>query len=271
MLNPLNDFFYQTLGPESGKKLVFLHGLMGTSANWRKIVPTFEADYQILIYDQRGHGRSFQPKSGYKPEDFAEDLRRILDALGWKTINLVGHSMGGRNSMVFASLYPERVEKLVIEDITVEPPTETMGRISDWLQMIPTPFASKLKAKEFLSNDFVQMLGGGKGAQTLGAFFYTNLDEKTPGVVDWRFYKPGIEETMDLGRVQDRWREWRALTMPTLLIRGEKSLELPRKDFEKMLSLQPNARGVEIAGAGHWVHSEKPEAFTDALREFLTF
>src|SRR4051812_15656878 len=114
----LSQFHHQIAGNPAGHKLVFLHGLMGSASNWRKITPAFENDYQILIYDQRGHGRSFKPISGYTPADFAGDLKNIIDELGWEKIHLVGHSMGGRNALEFAQLFPRRIDHLVIEDIT---------------------------------------------------------------------------------------------------------------------------------------------------------
>src|SRR5512135_2152018 len=98
----LDNFSYQVLGNEKGAKVVFLHGLMGSGVNWRKIAQSLEADYQVLIFDQRGHGRSFQPSSGYAPEDYANDLALILEELRWEKILLVGHSMGGRNALHFA-------------------------------------------------------------------------------------------------------------------------------------------------------------------------
>ena len=110
----IEQFHHQISGNPSGNKLVFLHGLMGSMTNWRRITPAFENDYQILTYDQRGHGRSFHPQHGYKPTDFAGDLKAILDELGWYNIHLVGHSMGGRNALEFAYLFPRRADKLVI-------------------------------------------------------------------------------------------------------------------------------------------------------------
>ena len=109
----LQNFNYKILGNlQSEKYLVFLHGLMGSGINWSSIAKLFAEDYQILIYDQRGHGRSFQPQEGYHPNDYAEDLYKILRELDWDKINLVGHSMGGRNALSFAQLYPDSLQKL---------------------------------------------------------------------------------------------------------------------------------------------------------------
>ena len=62
---------------------------MAFSANWRKIASRLESEFQCLIYDQRGHGRSFKPETGYTPEVFAEDLYKITNELGWDRFHLV--------------------------------------------------------------------------------------------------------------------------------------------------------------------------------------
>src|SRR5690606_32763910 len=108
----------------------------------------------ILTYDQRGHGRSFKPESGYSPEDYANDLEKILNELGWERIHLVGHSMGGRNALSFASRFPQRVISLVIEDISPESNPGDVARYEKLLNRVPTPFQSKKDAKDFLLNDF---------------------------------------------------------------------------------------------------------------------
>lgn len=89
----LKQFNFDIRGPEDGPKLVFLHGLMGSWTNWRRIFADFETSYRILSFDQRGHGKSLRPDDGYAPEDFAGDLVTILKELGWQTVRLVGHSM----------------------------------------------------------------------------------------------------------------------------------------------------------------------------------
>ena len=90
----LNNFNYQILGQKANPKLVFLHGLMGFGSNWRTMARHFEERYEILLYDQRGHGRSFQPAE-YRLDDYADDLDKITAELGWTSFILVGHSLGG--------------------------------------------------------------------------------------------------------------------------------------------------------------------------------
>ena len=260
-MNFLNQFHYQLYGDQNHPKLVFLHGLMGFGANWRKVVSSLEDQFHILTLDQRGHGRSIKPETGYAPENYSDDLIEILNELGWDKIHLVGHSMGGRNALNFAARFPQRVISLVIEDISPEPKISDVEKYEKLLGRVPTPFENKKAAKEFLLNDF--------GDPVLGNYFYSNLVENDQGLVDWRFSKKGILDTVRLGREKDRWSEWRALKMPTLLIRGEKSQDLPQDIYEKMLKENMHVDGVVIKDAGHWVHFDQPEQFIKELKTFL--
>lgn len=251
-------------------KLVFLHGVMGFSSNWRRVSKAFEDIYEVLVYDQRGHGRSFHPDHGYAPDDYAADLERILDELGWKKIHLVGHSMGGRVALHFASFSSARVEKLVLEDIG---PVLQPGRaefVSKVLDRIPTPFPSRVAAKEYFDHQFAKDFKDQRKAGDLAQFLYANIQETSSGHCVWRFNEQGIRESVAQGREDEHWDRFCRLPMPVLVIRGEESLDLPKPVFERMQMVNPHVKGVEIKGAGHWVHSEQPEEFIRVTREFLT-
>lgn len=265
----LNSFNYELLGPADGPKLVFLHGLLGSGANWRKVTPHFQERFQILLFDQRGHGRSMQPESGYSPRDYALDLARILDELKWNAIYLVGHSMGGRNAMQFAADFPRRTIKLVIEDIGPEANRRSIENIERLLALVPTPFSTRAEAKKFLLEKFPGLIKTNPQAQTLAQYFYSNIVEK-PGVgADWRFSKSGILQSVREGRSHDYWDLWERISSPTLLIRGGDSDELSPEIYQEMLRRRPVTRGLEIPNAGHWVHFDQAEAFAAAIREFF--
>ncbi|MEO0335969.1 MAG: alpha/beta hydrolase [Pseudomonadota bacterium] len=264
----LKDFHHQIVGQPEAPKLVFLHGLMGSGGNWRRIAKTFQENYQVLTYDQRGHGRSFHAES-YKVEDFSSDLKAILDELGWDTVTLVGHSMGGRNAFHFASQHPVRVQKLVIEDISPAPDEASSEKIRRMINLVPTPFADRKQAKAFFENDFPKALLGNPQAKTLADYFYTNMAEQPDGSTSWRFHLQGIFETMDQGRISERWAEVEGLKMPTLWMRGSESQDLSKEHFQRVLDLNAIIRGVEIAPSGHWIHFDQPEKFIQSLMDFF--
>ncbi len=241
---------------------------MGFGLNWRTIAKHFEDQYQILTYDQRGHGRSFHPVGGYEPETYAEDLKLILDELGWNAITLVGHSMGGRNALEFAHRFPNDVRRLVIEDIGPQMQASTVNSLEKLLDEVPTPFASKREAKAFFEGPFLAR-DTSQARVGLAQFLYANLTENEQKQAVWRFYEPGIRASIAIGRAKDRWAQIEALQMPTLLLRGELSTDLSRPIFEEILHRNPKIEGVEIKGVGHWIHSEKPAEFIQALESFF--
>jgi esterase len=269
----LDQFNYSILGQNDQNRVVFIHGLMAFSANWRKIASRIQNDYQCLIYDQRGHGRSFKPDSEYSPEVYASDLKQMTNELGWDRFHLVGHSMGGRNAMVFADLYPDKLKSLVIEDMGPDSDANAVKYYEDMLNSIPTPFFSKDEMKAFFSNDFEKKFQSKEAIAVLSSFLQANIESvsegSSAGLFDWRFSKKAILQTVKEGHTKDRWREISNLKMPTLLIRGENSHILKKDVFDRMVQSNPNIQGLEIKQAGHWIHYEKYEEFTSILREFL--
>lgn len=243
--------------------------MMAFSANWRKIASRLEGDFQCLIYDQRGHGRSFKPESGYSPEDFAEDLYKITNELGWDRFHLVGHSMGGRNVMVFAHKHPEKVKTLTIEDMGPDRNPSSLNYYHQMLDVIPTPFLNKEGVKTFFDNEFFKKFTPKEPASILSAFLQANLEEKPDGKYDWKFSKQAVYEMVREGHEKDRWLEVSSFKMPVLLIRGEQSHVLKAETFDKMLQVNPQITGVTIPGVGHWVHFEKYIEFLAELRNFI--
>lgn len=272
----VDQFFVQITGPAdpSAPALVFLHGVMGYALNWRRVAKAFESEYRVLAYDSRGHGRSVhgdlaaQPDL-YSPESLAEDLRLILDDLGWQKVAVIGHSMGGRVAYTFAARYPERVVGAVIEDIgpNMSPVgTSTVARV---LSTVPVPFADKKAARAWFSSEFPKHFADLRNAAALAEWLYANITESESGQAVWRFHVDGVRAAVEAGHTQERWDEIRALKCPTLVVRGEHSTDLPHDVLAKMLATNPLIRGVEIPGAGHWVHSDQLEPFIAALRPFL--
>ena len=100
-------------------------------------------------------------------------------------------------------------------------------------------------------------------------FFYANLEEKSDGHFDWKFSKQGVLETLWKARTLNQWTQFDGLKMPTLLMRGERSEDLPAELYEEILRRNPRIEGRGVPGAGHWVHAEKPKETTEILESFL--
>ena len=132
----------------------------------------------VWLYDQRGHGRSFQPSEGYSPEHYADDLKKMVDELGWKKFVLVGHSMGGRNVLNFAARHPDYISHLVIEDIGPEANPQAHEYYEYLLNLVPTPFATRAEAKKYFFEDFVNTAKTRENIQVMANYFYSNMAEQ---------------------------------------------------------------------------------------------
>lgn len=259
------SLYHRIHGPNPPAKtpVVFLHGLMGFAANWGKIWPKIEgAGLSCLVLDQRGHGRSEKPATGYSPDDYAHDLRGLLEFVGWNRAHIVGHSMGGRVALHFCALYPEFAASLTMEDSGAEARPDRLLWIKELLGKIPTPFPDRDSAKAFFEQHY-------RNDPMTGWFLHANLEEKSGGQWDWRFHAPGMVETVASGRQMNAMKEFSSLSVPTLLVRGGRSVEFTADEAERMRDSRENVKLVTIPGAGHFVHAEKPEEFSSALLEFL--
>src|SRR5690606_34898159 len=101
-----------------GKPLLILHGFLGMSDNWKTLGKQYaENGFEVHMVDQRNHGRSFHS------EDFSyilmvSDLLAYCNYYHLEVINIIGHSMGGKTAMLFAVTYPNKVDKLIVADIS---------------------------------------------------------------------------------------------------------------------------------------------------------
>src|ERR1700743_1284469 len=109
---------YYVIGPENGKPLVLVHGLGGSAAEWRNLMPYLEyAGYRVYAPDLVGYGKSGQPADfSYCVRDEANVIVGFLDALGLKQVDLGGVSMGGWIAQLIAAHHPDRVQKLMLFD-----------------------------------------------------------------------------------------------------------------------------------------------------------
>ena len=107
---------YRVSGPPDAPPLVLLHALGEDAADWDGVTPAFARHWRVYALDLRGHGRSDRP-GDYSLELMRTDVLGFLDALALERVDLVGHSMGGVVAYLFAEAHPERVHRLVLEDV----------------------------------------------------------------------------------------------------------------------------------------------------------
>ena len=100
-----------------GKPLLILHGFLGMSDNWKTIgVQLSTEGYQVHLLDLRNHGRSFQSEE-FSYALMAQDVFDYCKGHNLEKVAVIGHSMGGKTAMLFATTYPEMIDKLIVADI----------------------------------------------------------------------------------------------------------------------------------------------------------
>ncbi|MGY4920289.1 alpha/beta fold hydrolase [Streptomyces sp. 900116325] len=114
---------YQVSGPPKAPPLILLHALGEDAADWDVVAPVFAHSWRVYALDLRGHGRSDWP-GDYSLQLMRDDVLGFLDALALDRVDLMGHSMGGIVAYLFAEEYPQRVDRLVLEDVPVPRPRE---------------------------------------------------------------------------------------------------------------------------------------------------
>lgn len=258
-----SQFHYQWVGLEQGQVVVFLHGVFGLHRNFRSVARAFSKDYRCLLYDHRGHGKSIK-EGPHTVEQLAQDLKFLMDDLNIDKAYIVGHSLGGFVSLIFAQHYPEKIQKLVIIDSSPEP-LEWIGlEMINNLKSLPDCFKSTQDAKRHLTHLAEQNVLPKSLAQVLSL----QLEQQKEKVV-FSLSKKGLMDLILDVRNYSYWTMIEKLIMPTLYIRGEISEHFPKDFFDKIVKSNPVVQGVEIKNAGHTPYFEQPEQFIQALKKFI--
>jgi len=234
--------------------IVLVHGLFGSLDNLGVLARELVTDFDIVQVDMRNHGLSPRSDEMNYPA-MAQDLLDTLDELSIDKATLIGHSMGGKAVMAATRIAPERIDKLVAIDIA---PVDYKVRRHDEI------FAAINAVTE----------AGATTRQEAAALMRQHIPEdgiiqfllKSFAAGEWRFNVPTLWDQYPhiVG-----WDTVPAWDHPALFIRGGNSPYVDESHRDALLAQFPQARAHVIAGAGHWVHAEKPQAVVRAIRRYL--
>jgi pimeloyl-ACP methyl ester carboxylesterase len=243
--------------------VLMLHGGAAHAHWFDRVAGPFIDRFHVVALDQRGHGESGWPAPpAYATEDFVGDLLAVVDGLGWERVILVGHSMGGHNSMAFSAWHPARVRGLTIVDSRPAIPEERLGTLrARGQQRTRRPFPSREEAaaafrlvpRETIADPaFLRHLGDVGVVERDGGWVYR--------------FDPDANR---LRRPADCWPLLSRITAPTLVLRAELSPNLPPDHVERIRASIPDVKIVEIPGAYHHATLDAPDAVIAALDPFL--
>lgn len=247
---------YKEVG--QGKPLIILHGLFGSLDNWISIARKLEDRRRVFLVDQRNHGHS--PHSNeFNYEVMTNDLKELAEKHRLQNIELVGHSMGGKTAMLFATKFSELVDKLVVVDIAPKYYPVHHDTIIKGLHAIDVhSITSRNEADERLSQHISDF--------GIRQFLLKNL-KRVPDGFDWKINLEVIErEIEEVGKALPSNATYNG---PALFIRGESSNYIQDEDMKLIQQHFPEANLSTVSNAGHWVHAEQPKALLELLIDFI--
>jgi esterase len=260
-------FHYTEWGAPASPPVILLHGITGHARTWDDEARLLATRRRVLVLDQRGHGDSDPaPDADYSDGALLGDLFAFADALQLRRLSLLALSLGGRVAIDFAGRHPDRVERLVVVDIGPEIAAAGRTRVGALMAAAPERFESVddvIAHMRTTSPLYVEAMLRHRARHAVRPL--------TDGGFTWK-YDRALRDAIRQGRLRapaDLWPQWRAITCPTLLVRGAESDVLSEETAKRMVDELPAARLVVVPGAGHTVPGDQPEAFQSLLREFL--
>lgn len=244
------------------KNLVFLHGLMGRGKNFARFAKELSQECTVLLVDMPNHGASgWTQRVDYR--ELAAMVSSAVNAeLGERPYYLVGHSMGGKVAMTMALVHPELIEKLMVVDISPVVSWNSGGEfphlLGSLLSIDLDSVANRAEVDEQLAENVPN--------PTVRGFLMQNLRHK-----DGRFmWQPNLRMLYEnLDDIAGFPEFETTFDKPVAWVAGSESRYIQDEYRPAMQKLFPQARKITVKGAGHWVHSQKPEEFTQLLRHFL--
>lgn len=253
----------QTLG-DADQTVVFLHGLFGQGKNFTQIAKALQPEFRSVLVDLPNHGDSdwTETFSYIEQADLvAEQLRS--GAAAEEPVHLVGHSMGGKVAMCLALRHPELIRSLVIVDISpvkrenMDEFDHLLGHLRQLdLEQLSSRRDADAQLREPIPEDMVR------------GFLLQSLESGPEGLA-WKSNLDLLHESLpeigDFPEFSDEQYEG-----PVLWIAGAKSDYVEERAEPVMRELFPRVFQTTVKNAGHWVHAEQPQVFTEVLRRFMS-
>jgi pimeloyl-ACP methyl ester carboxylesterase len=240
--------------------LLLLHGLTDNGRYWSRTAAALEDLYDVCMLDQRGHGLSERPASGYSDEEMAADATKVIEALHLAPAAVLGHSMGGAVTIVLAGKRPDLVARALLLDPALNQTGKTSDaqptdRREDWYQC-------NLAAKQLSEAELAWRCGQQHpewDAADCGYWAESNLQVDPEAIRQFHVHRPW-QETIP------------QIQCPTLLIHGEKARGSIVGDVlaAEITSAVPTVKAARIANAGHSIQRTRFPAYIAAVRGLLS-
>jgi len=285
--SPTSHFFtslrsrlhYLDWGNSAAPTLILVHGGFDHARSWDWTARALASDFHVIAPDLRGHGDSgWSPDGSYLMTNYVYDLAQLVELQGRSPVTIVGHSLGGSISLRYAGLFPDTVRRIVaIEGLGLSPErmkekeqARTPDEWRDWIAARQASARRTPRRYATIEAAVVRMRERNEHLSVEQALHLTihGVNRNEDGSYSWKFdpYLHGIAPQS--GSDDGLPAFWRSITCPTLLCLGLDSwASNPVKDGRA--SHFSDARLVEFADAGHWLHHDQFDRFIAELRAFL--
>jgi esterase len=259
--------FYRRYG--AGPALIILHGLYGSSDNWVTIARKLSDRFTIVLPDLRNHGLS--PHSDRHDYDsMSNDLLELADNLKFGRFFLAGHSMGGKAAMRFAMKWPEKLNGLLIADISPSASADrTKAALSEHSEILQTILSTDLSS--VTSRKEAELCFSAIKPEKIRGLILKNLQRNADNTFSWKINALSLLKSLDkiMEPVMPGESDDQEITgFPVYFLKAANSDYITKDDVAPIMKIFPSACFITIPDAGHWIHADNPEAVISALLKF---
>lgn len=252
---------YLDWGNGSKPPFIMLHGISRVAHQFDHIAPHFRDSYHVMAIDMRGHGDSaWSPEGAYLVEDYVKDLEAFADQLHLSGLTLLGNSTGGRVVQVYAGLHPDRVKRLIAEDVGPERTNEIASAFTRQVQQEANGWASEDELVAYLNRP-----NSKTPIEIVRTYAHYASKRREDGRIVWK-----RDPNLAKGFVPtELWRFVREIKCPTLYVLGGASRIVPPETQQKLKETLPDVQIVVMPGLGHYPDQEATEEFLKIAKTFL--
>lgn len=247
----------------SGDKppFIMLHGISRVAHQFDHLAPYFTAQYHVIAIDMRGHGDSaWSPDGAYLVEDYVKDLESFVDKLNLHGLTLLGNSTGGRVVQVYAGLHPDRVARLIVEDVGPERTNDIASAFTRQVEAETNGWASEDELVAYLKKSNIRT-----PEPILRTYAHFASKQRADGRVVWK-----RDPDLAKGFVPtELWRFVSQIKCPAIYILGGASRIVPPETRQKLTEMLPKVEIVVMPGLGHYPDQENTADFVPIVRRFL--
>lgn len=253
----------------TGPAIVLLHGTSASHAVWEPVSLALATEATVISLDQRGHGRSDKPTTGYAGTDFAGDVLTVLDALDIERAIIGGHSLGARNAWLVGALHPDRVDGVLTVDYTPYVEADVLDVLRVRVAAGDRPFESVAEIESYLHERYPRMPP--EAVARRAAAGYERVGTGHDGIPSWRALAAPAAMDQLIAGFRTPWdAEFAAVAAPMTQVRGADSGIVSEASWQSALAARPQDRAIVDPDADHYVPEENPDLIVAELRQLLT-